>query len=507
MDEEEMEDEEELTGGEASIGTLSRASTPSSVEVAEGDEEVEVAGFEFDVDDGDAAVKRAYVSFEETSAADNSVDPWDYFDSVQLYVNGELADEMNASDEDDWEDMSGDRYEMRFTGLDEFLPADEEAKITVGVTMLGNIDGTDEDAVWTVSLRDNAVRLRDGAGIDSYAGNSSVSRDFSLEAAGQGEELKIRTDSSNPDSSVIKVDDTDSTDDVTVLVFTLEAKDADIEIREIPVVITTSDNNVDDVVADIKFVVDGEVMGDVSSAGIATTTTFEFDNNEFIIDEGDKVTVEIVVDLKDTSDYDAGTTLEIDITSTERDLIDAEGTETLLTGDMTGTADGETHQLLAEGVFAEIVSVDDSLTNEDTAAADKAVFKIKFDVTAFEDDFYVPFGAVYTAASADTTGGANYRIETDSGAAATLGTSTIVAGLTNTSGATVSGSFWKVADGETETFELSVTFNPAANGTYRGQLMFVNYAANTTGAATSTHSAAPAEDFETGSVQITDNEF
>ena len=513
-DEEEMDEDEDLTGGEASYGSVTRASTPSSVEVSEGDEEVAVAAFEFDVDDADASLRRAYISFEETSSADNSNDPWDYFEEVHLWVNGEMVASEAADDEDDWEDISGsDRYEMRFTGLDEFLEADEEAEVAVSVTMRTVIDSTDEDAVWSVTIPGNGLRLRDGLDIDTQMPSTiTTARDFSLESATEEDELKIRTDSSNPDSSVIKVDDNSDTDDVNILVFSLEAEGSDIEIREFPIELLTSDNDIDDVVSDVQFVVDGTSMGDISNVGVGTTTLFEFDNNEFIIDEGDTVTVEIVVDLKerDADTYAAGTTVEANVTSAERESIVAEGTEDLTatdSDDISGTADGESHQLLAEGVFAEIVSVDDDMTNEDTAGADKAVFKIRFDVTAFEDDFYVPFSAASTSVAADTSAGTNYRIEGDSGMpVGPQGTSTLVAGVTNTSGAdTAGGSHWVVRDGETETFELSVTYGPNANGSYRAQLMFVNYATSTDTSIVSTHNAAPSEDFETGSVQITDN--
>lgn len=501
------DDDNTLSGGEASLGDLTRASTPSSVEVSEGDEEVQVAGFKFDVDDADASLKRVYVSFEETSAATNSVDPWDYFESVQIYVNDEMVAEEAADDEDNWEDISGsNRYEMRFTGLDEFLAADEEAEITVGVTMLNNVDGDDEDAVWSVTVPANGVRVTDGEGIDSTTPAAiATARTFSLEAAGTDDELKIKTASSNPDSSVVKVDENDDTQDVTVLVMTLEAEGSDIEIREFPVLLTTSDNNIDDVVADVTFEVDGKVLGEMSSSDVGTTTTFEFDNDEFVISKDDSVTVKVIVDLKDSSDYAEGTTLEADVDATRRQAIVAEGTDDLdanSTNDISGTADGEVHQLLSEGIFAEVKSTDKSLVNEDTASADKATFEIVFDVTAFEEDFYVPFSAT-TTLGAGVRAGALFLVETDAGAQATT-TGTTTYGLTNTSGAETSSNHWIIRDGDTETFELSVTYNPAANGTYRAQLTGVYYATGTA-ATLQLHTAAPAEDFETGTVQVTDN--
>lgn len=76
-------------------------------------------------------------------------------------------------------------------------------------------------------------------------------------------------------------------------------------------------------------------------------------------------------------------------------------------------------------------------------------------------------------------------------------------GLSNASGADADGNYWIVRDGETETFELSVTYDPAANGTSVLKLML------------SSTQQAPLQQsrgttlskgrLETGTVQVTDD--
>lgn len=487
------DDDDTLSGGEASLGSFKRTNSPSSVEVSEGDEEVKVAGFEFDVEDGDIAIRRVDVQFENTSkAVGESLKPWDYFDSVQLYVGDEMVAEMDANSKSDWDDLSSsDAYELRFTGLDEIVKEDDTAEIYVAVTALNNIDSDDEGAEWTVTIPNRGVRTRDGAGIDSYT-SPAASRDFDIETAGQGEELKVALSSSNPDASVIKVDENDATKDVAVLVFELKAEESEMEITELPVTFTTDDTDIDTVISDVKLEVDGDLLGDIDSNGIGTTTTFEFDSGDFVIDADDTVTVKVIVDLlKLTGNYAEGTTLQAELGDTEVDAIAAEGAEVLGASDLTGTAIGETHSLLSKGIFGEIVSIEETSKSDGTSDDAVGQFKFRFDVTAFENTYYV--SATTSSVVAFTVLDANGFDMT-----ATSGASVVV-----TSDATKQGSAYRVDDGATKTFTVTVTIDPTVAGNYRVQLDSLDFGSSSTNTTDQTaHNLKPAADFESDPIYL-----
>lgn len=496
-DEEEEASDDTLSGGEASLESYKRTNSPSSVEVEEGDEEIKVAGFQFDVKDGDVSIKRVYVDFEETGSGTDSTKPWDYFDSVSVFLGDEELDTLDASSESDWEDLSGSAYELRFTGLDAKVAEDETAKLYVVVNMASNIDGNDAGAVWTVSVPDNGVRVRDGAGIDSYEGDDTVTRTFEVVAAGDNDELKIALDSSNPNSSIIKVDDNSTTNAQTVMIFKLTAEESDIEVRGLPIKFTSSDTDVTDVVSDVQLEIDGASMGDISSAGVGTTTTFEFDNDEFVIPAGESVVVKVIVDLNSTGaagvNYSEGTTLSAKIDTTERAAIVAEGKDDLdeSAGDITGTAIGKDQQLMTEGIFGEIVSINETTKSDGTTDDALGQFEFKVDVTAFGDTYYV---------SATTTSVFNYTVLDSNGNTVSTTTSIAVS-----STATQDGSAYRIDDGTKKTFTVTVTVDPAVAGNYRVRLNSIDYgtsATNTTDATGAGHTLAPTEDFKSDNLYV-----
>ncbi len=487
------------TDTEASLEDFDRMGSPASVDVAENTDDKKVAGWDFDVEDGDAMLNRVDVMFEATAGNSGySDEPWDYFDSISLYLNGEKIAEQDASDEDDWSDETGDVWKMRFSGLSELMEMDTTPELVVAVTTLGNLDTAEENTTWYTWIADDGIRARDGAGLDQYIGDgdtraaASDERSFSTEGAGTDDELTVSLDSSNPDSSVIKVDDNDTTDDVTVLVFDMKADEHDLEVKEIPVYWTIGTANFDDVIVDVELHVGDEVYDDYTTTGGGTTnatTTFDLDGN-IDIDANSDVKVSVVVKLNSQSgNYSEGETIKAELRTSEVDAIDAEGGDDLTASELKGTAIGDTHQLLTEGIFAEIVSV--SETSKSDGSNDDAVgeFTVKFDVTAFEDTFYI---------SATTTSVFDYDIEDGDGTTVSTSSSAAVS-----STATREGDAYRIDEGDTETFTLTVTFDPDVAGYYRVQLNSVDYgdaAANTTNKAA--HSVAPDEDFETGNLYL-----
>ncbi len=498
-DDMDMDDDVSMSDTEASLEDFDRKGSPSGVDVAENEDEVAVAGWDFDVEDGDISIRRVDVNFEQTSlGAGASTDPWDTFDAAQLWLGDDMIAEENADDEDDWNDLAGNVWQMRFSGLSEAVDEDDRADLFVSVTTLGNLDTDEEGETWTVNIPANGVRAIDGAGIDQYTGSDAAGdkRTFDTEGAGADDELKVSLDSSNPDSSIIKVETDNQTDDVTILVFELDAEGNDIELREIPVFFTVGTANFDAVVSDVSLEINGEEFNDYTTVGGGTTnatTTFEIESGDRpVIDEDSGVTVKVVVDFASNNNgvaYAEGETIMAELrggAGQEVKNIVAEGGDDILANDLTGSAIGELHQLYSEGIFAEIVSVDETKTAGDNNDNDVGDFEIKFDLTAFDDTFYV---------SATTTDVFAFVVEDGAGVASTTETAAANAAITST--ATKEGDAYRIDSGDTETFTLTITVNPSSDDFYRAQLNTVEYGATAATPYGTIHTASPDEDFET----------
>jgi hypothetical protein len=124
--------------------------------------------------------------------------------------------------------------------------------------------------------------------------------------------------------------------DVTILEYNIEAEEGDIELNTLFVKVTTATTS-SLVIDDIALEIDGQTFDAENSASTnSVTTTFEFDiDGDITVDEGDEVTVAVVVDLlsqesaTNVDRYENGTTIEADVTGTEVDLTDAEGADDL----------------------------------------------------------------------------------------------------------------------------------------------------------------------------------
>jgi hypothetical protein len=176
-----------------------------------------------------------------------------------------------------------------------------------------------------------------------------------------------------------------------------------------------------------------------SASTTGTVTTFEFDiDGDVTVEEGDEITVAVVVDLKSQESatnvdrYANGTTIEADVTGTEVDLTDAEGSDDLGTGALTGSANGESHTLVAEGI---VVPVDSVEATTDTSGDNDTLgeFTIEFDVTAVEGDFYITDDAT-KGTSTQVSAGVAFTYQGDNA---------------SSTGDTVSGTLTSTADEET----------------------------------------------------------
>ena len=504
-DDEDMDEEDDFElGGSASLDTFEVDDGESTIE--EGDEDVEIGEITVEFTNGDAEISRLDVTL--VGAASDQ--PWDAFDTISLWVDGDMIAGVDASDEDDY--LDEDIGELRFSNLNLVGMEDEEMEIVVAASVQNNLDD-DETTDWDLQV--TSMRFFDADGVAETVedpANGDVS-EFEIEEAGENEELNVSLASSNPDSTDIVVDTDSDTDDVTIMIADIEAEDNDIELNRVVVRVDTSATTAD-VVDDIRVVIDGQSFDaesfdntdgldeGYSETNGNTSVWYLFDiDGDVVIDEDDEVEMEVVVDFNDTDDganYSNGTAISATVGTAELLEWEAEGADDLehsSPNQFSGSANGEDHLLVADGI---ILPIDGVETSTDTQGDNDqtGIFTIEFDVTAVEGDFYIT-DDVFEGGVATT--GVKYFVDGPGSATSS--------GVLSSTGDEDEPGVFTVEEGETETFTLTVTVDTNVTGQHRVQLSEVNYTDETDGESGvgTSYTPNPAQDFRTSYKNINAN--
>ncbi len=304
-----------------------------------------------------------------------------------------------------------------------------------------------------------------------------------------GTELRFSLGSGNPDATDIVVDEDMVTSGVTVLEYTIEARDGDVVLNELWVRIETGFANVGAVVHDISLDIDGELFGAEAVATDTMTVDYLFDiDGDVTIGMGEAVVVKALVDFKaQPGNYVNGETIKASVPSVLADVTGAEGVDDIAPENISGSATGDTHTLVAAGILIPVDGVEttaDASGDNDTTGE----FTIEFEVTAVEGNYYITDNA---AQGTSATDGVEYLVE------GSAGTTMVSANLSSTADEDTNGVF-TVHDGETETFTLTVVVDAAATGNFRVTLAGVNFSEDPDGtSSTELYTTEPAADFRT----------
>lgn len=476
-DEDEDEDDETETGdlqGEASLETVEIADGEDD-EVEEGQEAAPVAEITVEFVNGDAEISRIDVALDADGSNNGDVDPWDNFDEVSLWVDGDEVATIDASDEDEY--LDEDFGSLRFSDLDIVAMEDEEVTIVVGVTMQSSIDGvgSSDTETWNVAVgeirfvdADDVTTTEDNVGDqEDLDGSYTATAEFVIEEAGAGDELDLKASADEPDEQTLQLSESDS-EEFEIFAFMLDADDSDGDIEldsiTVDVEISSTTGAIDDLVSDFRIEIDGESFDAESYVGTGDTAAIEFDiDGDVTIEAGESATVVVFADfdeMESDSQYQ-GTTITASVDTTD---VVAEGTEDITVGG--SNQDGEAQTLRSEGIVigTEVETSTDTQGDDDTTG----IFEIEFDVTALEGDFYIN-----DAASTAASNGVQFAVQ---GATTTMTASGVLASTADDD----SGAFF-IADGETETFTLTVTVDPAAAGQFRVALTEVWFTENSNG--------------------------
>ncbi len=453
-----------LSGTDGTISDATQLSQYSSEEVGDGESDVKVLGLEVEASkEGDILLRSLKVSFDSTGNS-GSDKLGDYVDGVSVWMG---STKIGSADVQDFNEDTNGKYSKTISlKSGTVIRADQKEKIYVAVDAVRNLDSGDISGdSWTVDI-DN-IRYEDGSGVTSTDVDTgdinalNVPINFVNFSTAANTELKISTDSSNPNADIVVIDDTDTTDDVVLLVGKIEAKGtSDIKIDELPITLTTVGGaNVTAVTGSLKLQLGDEEYTETVNISSALTGTVTFDNLDFTIAAGKTVKFTVLADINDidAGTLDEGDTLKASITTTNRDYIDAEneeGDQLSDTSEKTGTATGEAQEFRTNGIALTLVGSPSTSVAAGTGSNDdQGTFTIRFKVKAIGDTVYVSSLADSTL-TGNTSGKTSVHVDR-AGTATVGGVSVAITNLTDTD-LTSTGNYM-IEEGDEETFEMTTT--------------------------------------------------
>lgn len=410
-----------INGTQGSIESSDVAASDES-EINEGESDVEIYAVDFELDDdGDLAVQSVDVWFAATTTGSESNDPTDYFKTVSLLVDGKEIKSVDADSSSDWSDdtdgnvdtsNTGEEYRIRFTGLNFVMEADETTKLSVAVSAANTIDGDDDGETWNVAFGN--IRTIDGSGFMSeYNESTDLEDSFTIGSNAEEADLTVREGDNSPEATVISVDESNDTNDVTIYAFEIEEDnnvDATIEEMTLTFAITDPSGGVavsnESAVIRRAYIYQG--TNKVGDEAMTASGVVVFDNMNIEIDGNDTEEFTVRVDLEDTNNdarYDQGTLVEVEVTSVDK-AEDANGNDE---DEMSVTVSGasEEHELRTEGVMLKLISVNEERSKGDasvTGSTDKGTFTIVFEAKAFGADQRIDKTTAEGVAASTTAG-------------------------------------------------------------------------------------------------------
>lgn len=402
-----------LNGG---AGSITVDDTAKSVEdtLKEGEEDVAVLGLDIEAEGSDVAITNVKVTLQNQDGT-SSERIEKYLDEVSVWFNGKKVGSVDA-DEFSRNTVTGenDEYTKTISLSGVTISEDDSEFLYVGVSAISNIDSDDLVADWEVIASD--FRYKDGTGA-ILTDSSSETEVFTFEDEDADDDLSVKSSSNDPDSATLQVEEDESSDDYTVFAFKLDVDEdsSDISILTLPIeiaidnagsTVTDADEIIDEVVLKIgskEYSSDEEDTDGIVGGSGTATYTFEFDNDEFVIDGGDEEEIEVVVTFaKQENVYATGTTIQASVTGSD---IDAEGADDLTAS---GSSTGDEHTLEIDAPMIKLISRTLKLSSQiDGVATDEEdiwVAEFVFEIEAGDEDIYLSDDASDIAKT--VTGGA-----------------------------------------------------------------------------------------------------
>lgn len=458
-------------------GTLvvNQSSAGINSTVYEGDTMAPILGIEVEAKNSDLLVQRIKLDLGTTTKIYNKI-----YRTLYITEGGKTLAEVDLNSSTVTKESG--RYYVTITGFDLLVPKNSKKVIVVKADANTSIDSLDRSAgdstlAWGIRLETNGVRAIDGAGVNQYAGTTSVGKSITIsQELAETATLDLSISASSPKAADDVAPDGASSnelDKLTLLAFDLRAKKDDVTVTDLVAQVSKVSTG-GATASTTAYLFDGET--ELDNATVASNNTVTFSDIDYVIPKDSTKTLTLKFDIRNAN----GATSTISATTTASGFTAENSRGDTVT--VSGSATGENHTvrnigpvftLLSKSITTAGVPQTNAPTNQSTSTL-TATFTVR--MKAVGGDIMFGGAGSTTAlfannAAADTNGTHSWVMYFNSTASSSL-TNSVAA--TTTDYAVSSGS--GIVDNGSATFTLqeNATVDITVSHSFQGRMGHVS---------------------------------
>lgn len=434
------------TGVEGSLSaTQTNAGLPSTI--YEDDDQVGILGVRLEARNSDICVQRVKLDLGTDTKIYNKIlsriyvtDGSTVFASQNLNANTVVRE--------------GGRYYITISGFNMLVARNATRNLIIKADVQPNIDSTDIDTeTYTVRLDADGIRGIDGAGIDQYAGDTTITRTLSVdESLRESASLTVSLNTASPRKTDV-VATSGSTeneiDRMALFNFDVRAERDDITITDLVVAISKSGSGAA-TASTTAYLYEGNT--EIDSATVASGGTATFSDVDYVVPRGTTKTLGIRVDIRNANATEARFTGSVSDITAEN----AQGTSITESGTATGYSIG------IRNVGPEITLLSSSITTSGVPQSDTAnnlstsTLTATFNVRLRAVGGAITFGTVASSTPAFASSTTGFKVYRDGAFDASIGSAATTTSYSTPSGVTTSGltESWTLAEGNEVTIPV-----------------------------------------------------
>jgi hypothetical protein len=383
-----------LTGAEGSINNFKSVGA-SNTSLLQSDSQ-QVLGFEFKAGGSDLQVNR--VDFDVYNNNNSgTVRPWGVFQTATLMDGAKTIGTVDVSNQANWSQdginaATGNQiYRVRFDGLNDVVKNGSTADFYLTLSTQNGISTGNSGGNYTITLPSQGLRAVDAKGIQQYT-SSNLSATASVTNTVNGS-VVLSTGSDNPMTTTVQGDSNVQTTGITLLTFTMQAKNSDVMLYSLPITVGTSTQTgttttATNMVRTLRLY-QGSTLLDTESvtANGATPTKVTFQNLNTKISQGTTLPFKVVADINkiDGTNFPEGAALVVIVPGTSIDVENGSNTVSV-----TGSVTGNSISFRSLGLSADAAPTTSvSTIGNGVNTQITGTFTLTFNVTAFGQDIFI----------------------------------------------------------------------------------------------------------------------
>lgn len=274
--------------------TQTNAGLPSTL--YEGDTMKGVLGVKLEAKNSDLAVQRVKLDLGTDTKVYNKIFKKFYVtDGTTVYASSDANSSTVVKD--------SSRYYLTISGFNLLIPKGGSKNLVIKADLHPTIDSTDYDTeTYTIRYASNGIRAIDGAGIDQYATDTSITRTPTIAAdLSESATLTVGLNSSSPKKQDVVAtagSSENELDKLTILVFDVKAEKDDVKITDMVFDIEKSGSG-GATASTTMYLFEGST--ELDSASITSSRTATFSDVDYVVPKNTTKTLTAKIDIRNAN--------------------------------------------------------------------------------------------------------------------------------------------------------------------------------------------------------------